>query len=182
MILFKNNYYEEEDEKLFSTGDSELDDILEEVYYSGLEDGYDYAQKEFSKAGAIKKAERAAKKKAKNLWQRRQADKEYFHGRFQKEGLLPSLGDSRRGLQTVGDPGLGTWLEDTINSGANRTMASINKKTGRLLNGHSAEGSHDPFWAKAGKNRAYNRGRGKNSGFYEGEDKTVKYIIKGSRR
>ena len=46
MILLKNNYYEE-DEKLFSTGDSELDDILTEVYYSGLEDGYDYAQREF---------------------------------------------------------------------------------------------------------------------------------------
>lgn len=38
----------EEDERLFSTGDSELDDILEEVYYSGLEDGYDYAQREFA--------------------------------------------------------------------------------------------------------------------------------------
>ena len=47
MILLKNNY--EEDEKLFSTGDDELDEILEEVYYSGLEDGYDYAQREFSK-------------------------------------------------------------------------------------------------------------------------------------
>ena len=48
MILLKNNY--EENEKLFSTGNSELDDILQEVYYSGLEDGYDYAQKEFAQA------------------------------------------------------------------------------------------------------------------------------------
>lgn len=47
MILLKNNYYEE-DEKLFSTGDSELDDLLEEVYYSGISDGYDYAQREFA--------------------------------------------------------------------------------------------------------------------------------------
>ena len=39
-------YYE--DEKLFSTGNDELDEILEEVYYSGLEDGYDYAQREFA--------------------------------------------------------------------------------------------------------------------------------------
>ena len=46
MILYRNNYVE--DERLFSTGDSELDDLLEEVYYSGLEDGYDYAQKEFA--------------------------------------------------------------------------------------------------------------------------------------
>lgn len=35
-------------EKLFSTGDDQLDSILEEVYYSGIEDGYDYAQKEFA--------------------------------------------------------------------------------------------------------------------------------------
>ena len=54
MILLKNNYYEE-DEKLFSTGDSELDDLLEEVYYSGLEDGYDYAQREFSEPSDLKK-------------------------------------------------------------------------------------------------------------------------------
>ena len=30
MIVYKNNF--EEDEKLFSTGDSVLDDLLEEVY------------------------------------------------------------------------------------------------------------------------------------------------------
>lgn len=46
MIIGKNYY--EESQKLFSTGDSELDDILEEVYYSGIEDGYDYAQREFA--------------------------------------------------------------------------------------------------------------------------------------
>ncbi len=33
-------------EKLFSTGNEDLDDILEEVYYSGIEDGYDYAHQE----------------------------------------------------------------------------------------------------------------------------------------
>ena len=59
MILLKNNYYEE-DEKLFSTGNSELDDILQEVYYSGLEDGYDYAQKEFGEK-KISDAEAAGK-------------------------------------------------------------------------------------------------------------------------
>ena len=35
-------------QKLFSTGNPELDDLLQEVYYSGLEDGYNYAQREFS--------------------------------------------------------------------------------------------------------------------------------------
>lgn len=48
IILYKNNYVE--DERLFSTGNDELDEILEEVYYSGIEDGYEYAQKEFAKA------------------------------------------------------------------------------------------------------------------------------------
>ena len=38
--------YDYNNEKLFSTGDDELDDILTEVYYSGLEDGYDYAYEE----------------------------------------------------------------------------------------------------------------------------------------
>ena len=47
--------YYEEDERLFSTGNEELDDILEEVYYSGLEDGYDYAQKEFAEKEEKKK-------------------------------------------------------------------------------------------------------------------------------
>lgn len=60
MILLKNNYYEE-DEKLFSTGDSELDDILEEVYYSGIEDGYDYAQREFAR-GEVDLTEKLLKK------------------------------------------------------------------------------------------------------------------------
>lgn len=47
---FAERYFSqmEESEKLFSTGDSELDSLLEEVYYSGIEDGYDYAQKEFA--------------------------------------------------------------------------------------------------------------------------------------
>ena len=38
----------EEEEKLFSTGNEELDALLEKVYSEGVEDGYDYAQKEFS--------------------------------------------------------------------------------------------------------------------------------------
>ena len=53
MIVYSNDYVE--DERLFSTGDSELDDILEEVYYSGIEDGYDYAQKEFAQAQNLAK-------------------------------------------------------------------------------------------------------------------------------
>ncbi len=55
----------EESQKLFSTGDEELDAILEEVYYSGIEDGYDYAQKEFSEKTTTRKERRELKKSIK---------------------------------------------------------------------------------------------------------------------
>ncbi len=51
MIIGKNYY--EESQKLFSTGNEDLDDILEEVYYSGIEDGYDYAQREFAEKSKL---------------------------------------------------------------------------------------------------------------------------------
>ena len=54
-MIIGRNYYEE-NQKLFSTGNEDLDTILEEVYYSGIEDGYDYAQKEFASARQVKKA------------------------------------------------------------------------------------------------------------------------------
>lgn len=56
----------EEDERLFSTGDEELDDILEEVYFSGLEDGYDYAQYEFAEVDT-ERTKRARVKAAKDV-------------------------------------------------------------------------------------------------------------------
>jgi hypothetical protein len=52
MIIGKQLFDSYEDERLFSTGNDELDDILEEVYYSGIEDGYDYAQYEFAETDA----------------------------------------------------------------------------------------------------------------------------------
>lgn len=61
MILFRNNY---EDERIFSTGDSELDDILEEVYYSGISDGYNYAQEERLFAKKKSEEEKKESKKA----------------------------------------------------------------------------------------------------------------------
>ena len=68
MIVYK-------DQKLFSTGDSELDGILEEVYYSGISDGYDYAQKEFAYTQddidllkKMKDSDILAEKKAKGLF------------------------------------------------------------------------------------------------------------------
>ena len=61
-----DSYYEE-DEKLFSTGNDELDDILEEVYYSGIEDGYDYAQREFAYASEDIKDYRSRKGAGKSL-------------------------------------------------------------------------------------------------------------------
>ena len=42
--------------RLFSEN-ADLDNLLKEVYYSGIEDGYDYAQKEFAKKEGDSKAE-----------------------------------------------------------------------------------------------------------------------------
>jgi hypothetical protein len=97
MIVYKNDY--EEDEKLFSTGDSELDDILEEVYYSGIEDGYDYAQREFARTrytqddvDSLKRmkdsdilAERKARRgRGKGMYNRALAEAKYQAGRRAK--------------------------------------------------------------------------------------------------
>jgi hypothetical protein len=74
---FAEKYFSqtEESEKLFSTGDSELDSLLEEVYYSGIEDGYDYAQKEFAytqddidNLKRLKDSDIIAERKAKGLF------------------------------------------------------------------------------------------------------------------
>lgn len=88
MILGRDlaNSYYEEDEKLFSTGDEELDDILEEVYYSGISDGYDYAQKEF----------------ASTVWDIDEDDEDEDESEKRKERAKKRegkhLGDSHRGL------------------------------------------------------------------------------------
>ena len=63
MIIYKNRA--EEDERLFSTGNEELDDILEEVYYSGISDGYNYAQKEF---GVIQDIQHSGMKRTYKKW------------------------------------------------------------------------------------------------------------------
>lgn len=61
-------------EKLFSTGDGQLDSILEEVYYSGIEDGYNYAQKEFSKKDKPKFFDRVEINKRKKIYNGRKGD------------------------------------------------------------------------------------------------------------
>lgn len=89
--------WEEVDEKLFSTGNDELDEILEEVYYSGIEDGYNYAQKEFARftqddVDSLKRmkdsdilAERKAKHgKGKRMYNRALKEAQYQAGRRAK--------------------------------------------------------------------------------------------------
>ncbi len=63
MIVYKNNY--EEDERLFSTGNEELDALLEETYYSGISDGYNYAQKE---GGVIQDIQHSGMKRTYKKW------------------------------------------------------------------------------------------------------------------
>ena len=48
--LIEKQYSEIEDTKLYSTGDDELDDLLERAFC----EGYEYAQKEFGRTGLSK--------------------------------------------------------------------------------------------------------------------------------
>ncbi len=58
--MYSENYDEYEDTRLYSTGDSELDDLLEKAFC----EGYEYAQKEFGNK---------ANKKAQRTWKIKQA-------------------------------------------------------------------------------------------------------------
>ena len=100
---FINSYYEE-NEKLFSTGDSELDDILEEVYYSGIEGGYEYAQKEFaSKRKMAKQGKMMLKKTAKAVETGELPNLNEFINRkaFRHSNRLPKTASGERGLRQV---------------------------------------------------------------------------------
>jgi hypothetical protein len=103
-------------------------------------------QRNFSKAGLAKKAERAAKKALKNEWQMTEAKKTYFR-RF--PDARPSLGQSRRGLQQMGATTNGTYVEDTIAAGGTPILAKINGRSGKFIAGHSAEGAHTEYGAMA---------------------------------
>ena len=48
--MYSENYDEYEDTRLYSTGDDELDDLLERAFC----EGYEYAQKEFGRTGLSK--------------------------------------------------------------------------------------------------------------------------------
>ena len=50
--MYSENYDEYEDTRLYSTGDSDLDDLLERAFC----EGYEYAQKEYSLKDELKKA------------------------------------------------------------------------------------------------------------------------------
>ena len=103
-------------------------------------------QRNFSKAGMAKQAERAAKKALKNKWQVEEARKTYFK-RFPNAN--PSLGQARRGLQQMGATSNGTYVKDTIAAGGTPILAKINGKSGKFIAGHSAEGAHTEYGAMA---------------------------------
>ena len=50
--MYSENYDEYEDTKLYSTGDSDLDDLLERAFC----EGYEFAQREYSLKDDIKNA------------------------------------------------------------------------------------------------------------------------------
>ena len=111
---------EYEDQKLFSTGDSELDDILEEVYYSGIEDGYDYAQKEFA---SVRRVTKAGKMVAKEV------------AKAQESGNLSGVVNAtKRAINIKGTirnpktPSAMKGYERIINNTANNTVKALPKE------------------------------------------------------
>lgn len=50
--MYSENYDEYEDTRLYSTGDDELDELLERAFC----DGYEYAQREYSLKDELKEA------------------------------------------------------------------------------------------------------------------------------
>ena len=128
-----------ENEKLFSTGNDELDDLLQEVYYSGIEDGYDYAQKEYSdkeKAGtaaggalagagaagygitklAKAKASRHAKKELAEI--ESLAQKDLHQSRVEllsgKSKILGKLKDAEKGAEEMISKSREPWAERNL--------------------------------------------------------------------
>jgi len=127
---------EYEDQKLFSTGNDELDAILEEVYYSGIEDGYDYAQKEFA---SVRKATKAGKMLAKETIKA-----------LESENLSGVINASKRAINIKGSirnpktpsamKGYERVINNTVNNsikilpkeyrlGAKKTLGDVKKKT-----------------------------------------------------
>ena len=80
--MYSENYDDEyEDTRLYSTGDDELDDLLEKAFC----DGYEYAQKEFGRTGLSKEQAKQFFTKTGNRELNKQANSELAkkdHGRF----------------------------------------------------------------------------------------------------
>ena len=142
--LFSDPYddwgYYEEDERLFSTGNDELDDILEEVYYSGLEDGYDYFQREFAES---EDEQKMSKGEAAGLGAAgigagvaavggHRASKVYRTGKSKAEGILKAAEDkyaARRGRQ-------GTWeqmWDKYVSKKSAKEAAKAKAEAGKVL-------------------------------------------------
>lgn len=116
MILLKNNYYEE-DERFFSTGNEELDDILTEVYYSGIESGYEYAQREFTSKATKKLRRKLLIDAADNSFEKEEATRLLEAGKIdQKEWnrRVIAKGKERLGIErpVVSDGGFTINLEN----------------------------------------------------------------------
>ena len=127
-----NKYYE--DEKLYSTGDDYLDDLLEKAFC----DGYEYAQREFGRTGLNAQQAKQFFTKTNTSASKAIRDKATMNNVFNSQGqkLSLSLDHSRRSLQNVGNPGLGidSYVESGIRRGVKPVDLSINAKNYHLNN------------------------------------------------
>ena len=124
----------EENEKLFSTGNDELDEILEEVYYSGLEDGYDYAQREFAEKeekgkDKMKFGDRMNVRRLKSTYKGRKGD-EYL--KLHLDQVDPDPEVRKKGIKKAAVEGLKAGAKATaiIVPAMAVTGGSINKASG----------------------------------------------------
>ena len=122
--LFSEN--EELNEKMFSTGNEELDTLLERVYSEGVEDGYDYAQGElrqvnFSKInyGKLYKLEGAGKISPKRTREIIQQD---------LDGI--SKGLERRSSRIIKSQ---NNVHDVINMGAGAEALGVTKRLNEIF-------------------------------------------------
>lgn len=82
--MYSENYDEYEDTRLYSTGDDELDELLERAFC----EGYEYAQKEFGRTGLTKEQ---AKEWLKNTGNRKTKSK--FQDKFLGNLIKPEDGE-----------------------------------------------------------------------------------------
>lgn len=135
-----------ENQKLFSTGDENLDLLLEEVYFSGVEDGAEFAQREFAKKSAAAKEYDKVMNDVAERTKRGLKDGESF-GEKAKEGVKKAGKKAKEGAQKVGGAikeapsKFGKWIKETWNAeeAIKKMKGKEKEKFSEWLQNHQSE-------------------------------------------